>query len=77
MVAKGIPEPALKALNEAFDRLWKDPQFAEEYKKLSGEPTDPITGEEIHQVLDRMPKDPKVMEVYKQIIGAGPLPQVK
>lgn len=77
MIAKGAPEPALKALNEAFDRLWKDAQFAEEYKKLSGEPTDPITGEEIHQVLERMPKDPKVMEIYKQIIAAGPLPPVR
>jgi hypothetical protein len=77
MVAKGIPGPALKALNDAFDRLWKDPQFAEEYKKLSGEPTDPITGLEIQQVLDRMPKEPKVMEVYKQIITAGPLPPAR
>jgi len=77
MIAKGAPEPALRALNEAFDRLWKDPQFAEEYKKLSGEPTDPITGPEIHQVLDRMPKDPKVMEVYKQLISAGPLPPAR
>lgn len=77
MVAKGIPEPALKALKEAFERVWNDPQFAEEYRRLSGEPTDPITGAEIHQVLDRMPKDPKVMEVYKQIIGAGPLPPAK
>lgn len=77
MVAKGIPEPALKALREAFDKVWKDPQFGEEYKKLTGEPTDPITGEEIHQVLERMPKDPKIMEVYKQIIGAGPLPPAR
>jgi tripartite-type tricarboxylate transporter receptor subunit TctC len=77
MIAKGAPEPALKALAEAFDRVWKDPQFAEEYKKLSGEPTDPITGPEIHQVLEQMPRDPKIMEIYQQIIGAGPLPPAR
>lgn len=77
MVSRGIPEPALKALREAFEKVWKDPQFAEEYKKLTGEPTDPITGEEIHQVLEQMPKEPKIMEVYKQIIGAGALPPAR
>jgi tripartite-type tricarboxylate transporter receptor subunit TctC len=77
MIAKGAPEPAVKALNEAFERVWQDRQFAEEYRKLSGEPTDPITGPEIDQVLERMPRDPKIMEIYKQIIGAGPLPPAR
>lgn len=71
---KGIPEVALKALKEAFNKVWNDPQFTEEYQRVTGEPPDPITGEEIEQVLRQIPKDPKVVEVYKQIIGAGPLP---
>jgi tripartite-type tricarboxylate transporter receptor subunit TctC len=71
---KGVPAPALKALREAFDRVWKDPEFAQEYKRLTGEPADPITGREIEQALEQVPRDPKVMKIYKQIVGGGPLP---
>lgn len=71
---KGIPEPALGALREGFNKLWKDTEFLKEYERITGEPADPITGEEIEQALGQIPKDPKVVEVYKQLIGAGPLP---
>lgn len=74
---RGIPEPALKALREAFNKTWKDPQFAEEYQRLTGEPTSPVTGEEIHQALRQIPTDPKVVEVYRRIIGGGPLPPAR
>lgn len=74
---KGLPEPALKALREGFSGLWKDQEFLKEYEKVTGEPADPITGEEIEQVLAQIPTDPKVFDLYKQIIGAGPLPSAK
>jgi tripartite-type tricarboxylate transporter receptor subunit TctC len=71
---KGIPGPALKALREGFNKMFTDPQFAKEYERLTGEPPDPMAGEEIDEVLRQMPKDPRVAEIYKQLIGAGPLP---
>lgn len=71
---KGIPEPALKALREGFNKVWSDPQFAAEFNRITKEEPDPVTGEEVERVLEQAPKDPKVMEAYKQIIGAGPLP---
>jgi tripartite-type tricarboxylate transporter receptor subunit TctC len=71
---KGMPEPALRALKDAFNKLWQDPEFLKEYQTFTGEPPDPITGEEIEGVLAQIPQDPKIVEVYKQIIGAGPLP---
>lgn len=71
---KGIPEPALNALKEGFNKLWKDSEFLKEYERVTGEPADPITGEEIEQALRQIPKDPKIIEVYEQLIGAGPLP---
>ena len=74
---KGIPEPALKALRDGFNRMFHDPQFAKEYGRLAAEETDPMTGEDIEEVLRQMPKDPKIAEIYKQLIGAGPLPAVR
>lgn len=74
LVHRGVAEPALAALREAFDKVWRDPQFAEEYLQLTREPLDPITGEEMEEILRQMPRDPKVMETYKQVIGGGSLP---
>jgi tripartite-type tricarboxylate transporter receptor subunit TctC len=74
---KGIPEPALRALKEAFDRTWKDPEFIKEYSSTTGEPADPMTGEEIEEVLRQLPKDPKIKEIYTRIIAAGALPPAR
>ena len=73
-VPKEIPAPALKALNEAFNRAWKDPQFAEEHMRLTQDPADPISGDELHQLLAQVPKDPRMIEAYKQLVGGGSLP---
>jgi tripartite-type tricarboxylate transporter receptor subunit TctC len=73
-VMKGIPDPALKALKEAFNRVWSDPRLPEEYERATGEPADPVTGEEIDRALEQIPKDPRVLTVYKQLIGAGAIP---
>ncbi len=74
IVPKGIPDAALKDLQTAFNKVWEDPQFAKDYRRLTGEPALPVTGDEIEAALRRVPKDPKIMKVYKQVISAGPLP---
>ncbi len=71
---KGIPEPALEALRGAFNRIWSDPQFARDYERMTAEPAEPLTGEEIERFFQQVPKDPKVKTVMQQLIGAGPLP---
>ncbi len=77
LAPKGIPEEALKALQEGFRRVWKDPEFAMEYRHLTGQPSDPVTGEEIHRAIEQLPKDPKIARIYKQITEGGPLPPVR
>jgi len=74
IVPKGIPDAALKDLKTAFNKIWEDPQFAKDYRRLTGEPALPVTGEEIEAALRKIPKNPKFMRVYKQVISAGPLP---
>lgn len=76
-VHRDIPEPVLKTLNEAFDRAWKDPEWAKEHERLTNEPADPITGDELHALLAQVPRDPKVIDVYKQLIGGGPVPPAR
>jgi tripartite-type tricarboxylate transporter receptor subunit TctC len=74
---KGLPQPALKALTEAFNKVWADRQLHEEYERLTGEPADPVTGEEVDRALQQISKDPKVMNTYKQLMAGGPLPPSK
>jgi len=75
IVPKGIPDSALKDLKMAFNKIWEDPQFAKDYRRQTGEPALPVTGEEIDAELKKIPKDPTFMKVYKQVISAGPLPR--
>jgi tripartite-type tricarboxylate transporter receptor subunit TctC len=76
-VHKNIPAAALKALKDAFDRVWKDPQFVEEYEHMTSEKADPMSADDFSELLRQMPRDPKVIETYKQLLGAGPVPPGK
>lgn len=77
-VPKGVPTEALKELKEAFSKVWKDPEFAEAYKKATaGEDAGPMTGEEIDRILASRPRNPEVIKLYQKLIGAGPLPAAK
>lgn len=73
-VHKDIPTAALKALKEAFNRVWKDPQFLAEYERMTQEKADPMTTDDFDELLRNIPQDSKVMETYKQLLAAGPLP---
>jgi hypothetical protein len=76
-VHREIPEAALKALREAFSKVWKDPQFMEEYERMTQEQADPMTTEDFEELLRNMPKDPKVLDTYKQLLAAGPMPAAR
>ncbi len=77
LAPKGIPGAAVQALQKAFRQVWKDPEFAMEYKHLTGQPSDPVTGEEIHRAIRELSRDPKIARIYKQISGGGPLPRAR
>ena len=74
---KGIPEEAQLALRQAFRRLWSDPQFAKDYERMTAEPLEAISGEEIEKFLQDVPEDAKVKSVMQQLLSAGPIPPAK
>ena len=76
-VHKNIPGAALKALKDAFERVWKDPQFIEEYEHTTSEKADPMTADDFAEMLRQVPRDPKIIEAYKQLLSSGPLPPGK
>jgi hypothetical protein len=71
---KGMPEEAHAALRQAFGKIWADPQFGRDYERLTAEPFEAITGEEIERFLQDIPEDVRLRTVMQQVLGAGPLP---
>jgi hypothetical protein len=75
LAPRGIPAQAEAELKEAFNKVWADPQFVEEYSRMTQESADPAAGAEIEKALRQIPKDPRIMDFYKQLASGGPLPR--
>ena len=70
----GTPKDRVAILQDAFRKSFKDPEFAREYKKLTGEDATPLLPEDNERAIRDIPRDPEVIEIFKKLIGAGPLP---
>jgi tripartite-type tricarboxylate transporter receptor subunit TctC len=70
----GTPAEIVKTLREAMNKSFKDPEFAQEFKKLMGGEPSPLTGAEVETSIRQLPRDPEVVGLYKKIAEHGPLP---
>jgi tripartite-type tricarboxylate transporter receptor subunit TctC len=70
----GTPVEIVKILREAMNKSFKDPGFAQEFKKLMGGEPSPLTGEEVETSIRELPRDPEVIGLYKKMAEHGPLP---
>jgi tripartite-type tricarboxylate transporter receptor subunit TctC len=70
----GTHPEIVKTLREAMNRSFKDPGFAQEFKKLMGGEPSPLSGEEVESSIRELPRDPEVIGLYKKMAEHGPLP---
>jgi tripartite-type tricarboxylate transporter receptor subunit TctC len=70
----GTPKERVTILQEAFRKVYKDPEFYKEYKKLSGDDPTPLMPEDHERAIREIPRDTEVIELYKKLVGAEPLP---
>lgn len=70
----GTPPEPVKILREATAKMYKDPEFQKEYKKMVGEEPTPILGEEMERTIKELPRDPEIVELFKKLNSAGPIP---
>jgi tripartite-type tricarboxylate transporter receptor subunit TctC len=70
----GTPAEIVKTLREAMNKSFKDPGFAQEFKKLMGGEPSPLTGEEVEASIRGLPREPEVVGLYKKMAEHGPLP---
>jgi tripartite-type tricarboxylate transporter receptor subunit TctC len=68
------PKDRVEILREAFRKVFKDPDFHKEYKKLVGDDPTPLTAEGIDKAIRELPRDASIVELFKQVTGADALP---
>jgi tripartite-type tricarboxylate transporter receptor subunit TctC len=70
----GTPKERVDILQEAYRKMYTDPEFHKEYKKLTGPEPTPLLPKDHEKVINEIPREPEVIEQFKKIAGAGPLP---
>jgi tripartite-type tricarboxylate transporter receptor subunit TctC len=71
----GVPRERVEILQEAMRKIFKDPGFHTEYKKLTGEDPTPVSSEALEKIIREVPRDSETVEFFKKFAGPGPLPQ--
>lgn len=74
VVPAGTPKDRVEILREAMRKVFKDPEFLAEYKKIIREDFEPIMPEDVEKAIREIPRDPEVNELVKKLSGAGPMP---
>jgi tripartite-type tricarboxylate transporter receptor subunit TctC len=74
VVPPGTPKDRVDILREAMRRVFKDPEFLAEYKKVISEEFEPVMPEAVDKAIREIPRDPEVNELVKKLSGPGPMP---
>jgi tripartite-type tricarboxylate transporter receptor subunit TctC len=70
----GTPKERVKILQEAFQKTFRDPEFAKEFRKLTGDDPTPLTPEAMEKAVRELPRDPQIVELLKKLVSGEPLP---
>jgi hypothetical protein len=55
-------------------KVFKDPEFRAEFKKLVTEDASPLTPEELTKIIREVPRDPEAIDMLKKISGVEAMP---
>jgi tripartite-type tricarboxylate transporter receptor subunit TctC len=70
----GTPREQVRILRDAMAKMFSDPEFHKEYKKLVGEEPTPLLAEDMERAIKDLPRDPEIVDLFKKLNAAGPLP---
>jgi tripartite-type tricarboxylate transporter receptor subunit TctC len=70
----GTPKEVVDILREAMRKVYNDPEFHKEFKKLTGDDPTPLMPEALEKYVRELPRDPETIELFKKLAGAEPLP---
>ena len=55
-------------------KVFKDPEFRAEFKKVITDDASPLMPEELTKLIHEMPRDREVIDLLKKMSGPEPLP---
>ncbi len=70
----GTPKDRVEVLQDAMRKVFKDPEFRAEFKKLVTDDASPLMPEELAKVIQETPRDPEIIEMLKKFSGVDALP---
>jgi len=70
----GTPKDRVDIVQEAIRKIFKDPEFHREYRKVVGDEASPMSPEDLTRAIRETPRDPELIELFKVFSGAAPLP---
>ena len=74
LLPPNTPKEQVKILREAFRKVFKDPEFFANMKKLTGAVAYPLVPEEQEETVKQIPRDPEAIAAFRQLAGGDPLP---
>ncbi len=71
----GTPKERLDILKEAVRKTYADPQFAVDYKRLTGgDDPSPLLPDDQAKIVRGIPRDPEIIELFKKFASTAALP---
>jgi hypothetical protein len=70
----GTPQERVAILTQAVNKTFKDPGFAQEYRKLVGDDPTPLSPEENQRSIRELPRDAETIALFNRLAGPEPLP---
>jgi hypothetical protein len=71
----GTPSDKVKILQEAMQKVFKDPEFNPYFNKLVGEDASPLGPAELNKVVATIPRDAETLDLLRALSGPDPVPR--
>jgi tripartite-type tricarboxylate transporter receptor subunit TctC len=68
------PPELVNVLRDAMRKMFKDPAFLKEFKKMSGDDATPLTAEAQEKAIKEIPRDAEAIATFNRLAGSDPLP---
>jgi tripartite-type tricarboxylate transporter receptor subunit TctC len=70
----GTPRDRVAIIQEAMTKVFQDPEFPKEFKKLVGDDAEIVMPAVMDKAIKELPRDPELVELLNKIAGPNPLP---
>ena len=68
------PPERNRILRDAITAAYRDPEFLNDFKKVTGDTASPIMPDEFDVIIKKLPRNREDVDLFKKIAGGGPLP---